>query len=99
MLTGISNKQDQYLKEVEQKLRKLGIRTQIDLRNEKIGFKIREHTLARVPFMAIAGEKEQSLGQITVRKQDGSDLGALTIDALAELLLSEIEKKGRVNLN
>lgn len=99
VLTGISNKQDQYLQEVEQKLRKLGIRTQIDLRNEKIGFKIREHTLARVPFMAIAGEKEQSLGQITVRKQDGTDLGALTIDALAELLLSEIEKKGRVNLN
>ncbi len=98
VLTGISNKQDQYLKEVEQKLRKLGIRTQIDLRNEKIGFKIREHTLARVPFMAIAGEKEQSLGQITVRKQDGSDLGALTIDAFAELLLSEIEKKGRVSL-
>lgn len=99
VLIGISNKKDQYLKEAEKKLRKFGIRTQIDLRNEKIGFKIREHTLARVPFMAIAGEKEQSLGQITVRKQDGTDLGALTIDGLAEFLLAEIEKKGRVNLN
>ncbi len=93
VLTGISNKQDQYLQEVERNLRKLGVRTQIDLRNEKIGFKIREHTLSRVPFIVIAGEKEQSLGQITVRKQDGTDLGALNIDALTELLLAEIEKK------
>jgi threonyl-tRNA synthetase len=93
VLTGISNKQDQYLQEVERNLRKLGVRTQIDLRNEKIGFKIREHTLSRVPFIVIAGEKEQSLGQITVRKQDGTDLGALSIDALTGLLLAEIEKK------
>ena len=99
VLIGISNKQDQYLEEIEQKLRKIGIRTQIDLRNEKIGFKIREHTLARVPFIGIAGEKEQSLGQITLRKQDGTDLGALSIDAVSKLLLTEIEKKGRVNLN
>ncbi|WP_116963357.1 threonine--tRNA ligase [Fastidiosibacter lacustris] len=99
VVVGISNKQDEYLQEVEQKLIKFGIRTQIDLRNEKIGFKIREHTLARVPFIGIAGEKEQSLGQITVRKQDGTDLGALSIDALCKLLLAEIGKKCRVNLN
>ena len=99
MLVGISNKQDHYLQEVKQNLRKLGIRIQIDLRNKKIGFKIREHSLTRVPFIAIAGEKEQSVGRISVRKQNGTDLGALSVDALAELVLAEIDKKGRVNLN
>ena len=97
VIAGISNKQDEYIKEVEQKLLKSGIRTKIDLRNEKIGFKIREHTLARVPFMAIAGEKEQSSGQVTVRRQDGADLGSLTVDAFVELLLNEVAKKGRVS--
>ena len=97
VIAGISNKQDEYIKEVEQKLLKSGIRTKIDLRTEKIGFKIREHTLARVPFMAIAGEKEQSSGQVTVRRQDGADLGSLTVDAFVELLLNEVAKKGRVS--
>lgn len=96
VIIGVNNNQDQYLKKISQKLRKFGIRTQIDLRNEKIGFKIREHSLTRVPFIAIAGEKEQSLDQITIRKQDGSNLGMLTVDMLVDLLLVEIEKKGQI---
>lgn len=96
VIIGVNNNQDQYLKKISQKLRKFGIRTQIDLRNEKIGFKIREHSLTRVPFIAIAGEREQSLDQITIRKQDGSNLGMLTVDMLVDLLLMEIEKKGQI---
>ncbi|MFZ9035697.1 MAG: threonine--tRNA ligase [Francisellaceae bacterium] len=95
VVAGVSNKQDDYVREIGQKLENFGIRTQIDLRNEKIGFKIREHTLNRVPFMVIVGEKEAQSNQLTVRRQDGSDLGAMSIEAFHALLVKEIAMKGR----
>jgi len=95
---GISNKQDAYVKKIQQRFCDSGIRSKIDLRNEKIGFKIREHTLRKVPFIAIVGDKEESLGKISVRKKDGTDLGLFAMEDLTALLHAEIAKKGRRDL-
>ena len=75
----------------------LKIRSQIDLRNEKIGFKIREHTLAKVPYFVIAGEKEVLEGKITVRKHDGTDLGIMSLHEFGMFLEKKTMKKGRVD--
>ena len=83
---GISNKQDEYLRQVCEKLQKNGIRAKLDLRNEKIGFKIREHTLSKIPFFVIAGEKEQQENVVTIRKRTGQDLGAMPVASFIELL-------------
>ena len=73
-----------------------GIRAKFDLRNEKIGFKIREHTLQKVPYLLIVGDKEVENHQVTVRLRDGRDLGAMSIDTIYETLNQEIEAKGTV---
>lgn len=93
IIIGISNKQDGYVKKIHEQLRDLGIRSKIDLRNEKIGFKIREHTLKKIPFIAIVGDKEESLGRISIREKDGTNLGLLSIKDLALMLETEVEKK------
>lgn len=77
---GISNNQDDYCKEVFIMLEKNGIRAKLDLRNEKIGFKIREHTLLRVPYLVILGKNEQEQKIITIRKHSGEDLGQMSVD-------------------
>ncbi len=97
VILGVSNKYDEYIQKTHQNLLDNKIRSQIDLRNEKIGFKIREHTLAQVPFIAIAGEKEALEGKITVRKQDGTDLGMMSLSEFKHLLDNDIMKKGRVD--
>jgi threonyl-tRNA synthetase len=71
-------------------LEKQGIRVKIDLRNEKIGFKIREHSMQRVPYLVIIGDKELEDQNITVRTQKGEDLGSLSISEFAERLIQEI---------
>ena len=63
-----------------QKLQKSGIRAKADLRNEKIGFKIREHTLKRVPYMLVVGDREMEAGEIAVRTRKGKDLGKFKVD-------------------
>ena len=88
---GITNKQDEYLHEMHTKLLKNGFRAEIDLRKEKIGFKIREHTLAKIPYLLVAGEKEAAEGKITVRKRDGEDLGIMSVERFADLLREQIE--------
>ena len=62
----------------------MGLRVEKDLRNEKIGFKIREHTIQRVPYLLVLGEKEVSSETVSVRLRDGQDLGVLTFDELVE---------------
>ncbi|MXX16029.1 MAG: hypothetical protein F4Z52_02060, partial [Gammaproteobacteria bacterium] len=57
-----------------------------DLRNEKIGFKIREHTLQRVPYLLVVGDREMNSAKVAVRARDGSDLGSMSIGEVAELL-------------
>jgi threonyl-tRNA synthetase len=64
------------------------------LRNEKIGFKIREHTLQRVPYLLVVGDREQETGSVAVRTRDGKDLGSLTIEAFAQHLAAEVDSRG-----
>ncbi|MGD7036945.1 threonine--tRNA ligase [Methylotuvimicrobium buryatense] len=89
----IADRQAEYAEQVVGKLEKQGFRTIIDLRNEKIGFKIREHSMQRVPYLLIIGDKEMDNQVVTVRTQKGEDLGSLSIDQLTERLGSEIEDK------
>lgn len=95
----ISEKQNDYAEKVGRLLKKRGIRTQIDLRNEKIGFKIREHTLQKVPYLLVIGDKEVEAGQVAVRSREGADLGVMTLDAICDNLAQEIAQKGLLKDN
>lgn len=90
----ISEKQNEYAENVSRILQKRGIRANFDLRNEKIGFKIREHTLQKVPYLLVIGDKEVETGQVAVRSREGVDLGVMTIDTISDTLLQEIARKG-----
>jgi threonyl-tRNA synthetase len=89
----ISEKQHEYAAKISQILQKKGIRANFDLRNEKIGFKIREHTLEKVPYLLIIGDKEVEQNVVTIRTRDGRDLGVMTIDTLFDMLQQEIHHK------
>ena len=89
----ISEKQNEYARQVQQNLQKRGIRSHFDLRNEKIGFKIREHTLQKVPYLLVIGDKEVESGQVAVRSREGVDLGVMTIDAICDTLAQKIRAK------
>ena len=78
-----------YTQDVAQLLRGAGLRVETDVRNEKIGYKIREQTLQRVPFLLVAGSRERDTGTIAVRNRDGDDLGVLTLDEALVLLTQE----------
>lgn len=90
----ITDNQAEYCQKVEESLKNKGFRAFSDLRNEKIGFKIREHTIQRVPYLLVAGDKEMETGTVTVRDRNGNDLGAMTVEELAERLNAEIANKG-----
>jgi threonyl-tRNA synthetase len=67
-----------------------------DLRNEKIGFKIREHTIEHVPYLLVVGDREVESRTVSVRTQDGTDLGIMPIGSYVELLHAEIARRGRI---
>lgn len=92
----ISEKQNEYATKVSETLQKKGIRAHFDLRNEKIGFKIREHTLQKIPYLLVIGDKEVENAQVSVRSRDGVDLGLMTLDAIYDTLAHEIAQKGRI---
>jgi len=98
VLLGITERQDAYLKEVAEVLKNQGLRVETDLRNEKIGFKIREHTLQRVPYLLVAGDKEVAAQQVSVRTRSGKDLGQMSPQAFVERLGVELESRGRRTL-
>ena len=77
------------------KLEKSGFRVIQDLRNEKIGFKIRERTLQKVPYLLVVGDNEVENGTVAVRTRSGEDLGAMTFDVFTQYLQDEVERKGR----
>ena len=89
----IAERHDEYAKKVFKTLESQGIRVKIDLRNEKIGFKIREHSMQRVPYLVIIGDKELEEEKITVRTQKGDDLGSLTISDFNTQLIQVIANK------
>jgi len=80
VILNITDKQSEYCEKIAKKLQESGIRVKPDLRNEKIGFKIREHTLKRVPYMLVVGDKEMEAGEVAVRTRKGDDLGKMSID-------------------
>ena len=89
----ITDRQAEYAKQVALDLEKQGVRTKIDLRNEKIGFKIREHSMQRIPYLIVLGDKEVENQTITVRSQQGEDLGSQSLPAFMERLKQEIDGK------
>ncbi|MCC6208396.1 MAG: threonine--tRNA ligase, partial [Gammaproteobacteria bacterium] len=91
----ITDRQAEYAARVAASLRKVGLRVITDLRNEKIGFKIREHTLQRVPYLLVVGDREMNEETVAVRARDGKDLGSLSLQACADSLMSESARRGR----
>jgi threonyl-tRNA synthetase len=90
VVMNIASRHEEYAEQVRQELEKQGYRVKIDLRNEKIGFKIREHSMQRVPYLLIIGDKELENQTIAVRSQKGEDLGSLSMCDLTEKLNNDI---------
>ncbi len=95
IILNITDKQSEYCLNLQETLKNKGFRVAIDLRNEKIGFKIREHTLQKVPYLLIVGDKEVESGSVAVRKRNGEDLGAQKIDDLCTRLAQDVANFGR----
>ena len=95
VILNITDKQAEYSEKCRNLLQEKGFRVNLDLRNEKIGFKIREHTIQRVPYLAVAGDKEVESGKLAIRSRSGEDLGSMSIEAFSELLQSDINQRGR----
>src|SRR6056297_3367696 len=91
----ITDAQAEYAESVARRLQKLGFRAECDLRNEKIGFKIREQTLAKVPYLLVVGDREKNDGTVAVRQRDGSDLGSMRLEAFADRLGQWEARRGR----
>ena len=95
VVLSITDRQDEYVRRVTETLKNQGFRVESDLRNEKVGFKIREHTLRRVPYLLVAGDKEVAANLLSVRTRSGKDLGTMVPEAFAERLRVELGSRGR----
>jgi threonyl-tRNA synthetase len=93
VIMNITDKQADYVHEIVQKLNKLGIRACADLRNEKIGFKIREHTLKRIPYLLVVGDKEVEQQEVAVRTRKGEDLGKFSVEDFIAKISEEIKTR------
>ena len=98
VILNISQNQSAYCKKIEESLKNKGFRVAVDLRNEKIGFKIREHTLQKVPYLLVVGDKEVEAETLSVRKRGGEDLGSMGISSLCELITRDADQFSR-NVN
>lgn len=98
VVLNITDSQADFAQLSAETLRKSGLRVNADLRNEKIGFKIREHTLQKVPYLLVIGDREVAQHSVAVRTRDGKDLGVFSLDAIAELLTKESAGHGLVTL-
>lgn len=95
VVVNITDRQSDYVKEATKKLSNAGLRVEYDLRNEKIGFKIRDWTLKKVPYILVAGDREAESGQLAIRSRGGDDLGTLSLDDVAKGLVNENKSRGR----
>ncbi len=95
VITSISEVHSEYVTDFAKKLQKHGFRVESDLRNEKVGFKIREHTLQRVPYILVVGDQEMENGTVNVRARGGKNLGSFTFEQLVEMLNNDIAQLGR----
>ena len=93
VVMNITDHQADYVKKLVKTFKSHGIRVISDLRNEKIGFKIREHTLKRIPYLIVIGDKEKDAGEVAVRTRKGEDLGKMSVDNFIETLLTEVNAK------
>jgi threonyl-tRNA synthetase len=98
VVMNITDKQMDYCKNVTETLANQGFRVESDLRNEKIGFKIRQHTMGKVPYLLVVGDREVENGTVAVRTRSGEDLGSLSIEAFAQHLADDVGRRGR-NVN
>jgi threonyl-tRNA synthetase len=98
VILNITDKQADYARKVQETLRNQGLRVNSDLRNEKIGFKIREHTIKHVPYLLVIGDREVEAGTVAVRTRSGGELGSMPIERLAEGLNTESASRGRTVL-
>ncbi len=95
VILNITDKQDEYCLNLEESLKNKGFRVSTDLRNEKIGFKIREHTMQKIPYLLVVGDKEVENATVAVRKRGGEDLGTMTFDEFCTLLSQDVARFGR----
>ena len=95
VILNISQNQSSYCEKIEETLKNKGFRVAVDLRNEKIGFKIREHTLQKVPYLLVVGDKEVQAETVSVRKRGGEDLGSMGISALCEHISKDVGQFSR----
>jgi len=98
VVMSITDRQTEYVRQVTETLKNQGFRVESDLRNEKVGFKIREHTLRRVPYLLVAGDKEVAANTLSVRTRSGKDLGSMVPETFAERLRVELDSRGRKTL-
>jgi threonyl-tRNA synthetase len=98
VVLNITDKHSDYAQKVEESLKNKGFRAVSDLRNEKIGFKIREHTIQKVPYLLVVGDKEVESGTVAVRARRGEDLGSMGLEAFAEHLANDVACRGRIAL-
>lgn len=98
VVMSITDAQAKYAARATEFLKNQGLRIESDLRNEKVGFKIREHTLQRIPYLFVAGDREAGSNSLAVRTRSGKDLGAIALEALAEKLVREVASRGRTIL-
>ncbi len=96
VVLNISEKQDEYCRNVAEALGNQGFRVDSDLRNEKIGFKIRQHTLAKVPYLLVGGDREVENDTIAVRTRSGEDLGSMPVEEFVKHLAEDVGRRGRV---
>ncbi len=94
MIMGITDRNNEACFTTKDKLVDFGFRAEIDIRNEKVGFKIREHTMQRIPFLIIIGDKEEENSEISIRTREGKDLGNMSIDKFKLIIDESISKKG-----
>jgi threonyl-tRNA synthetase len=97
VILNITDRQAPYVKELVNIFKKHGIRVKSDLRNEKIGFKIREHTLQNIPYLLVVGDREADARAISVRTQKGEDLGNMPVEQCIDLLKKAIARRSRID--
>ena len=93
VIANISQTQAEYVAQVAQELEKQGLRVQLDLRNEKITYKIREHSLQKVPYILVVGDKERDANSVAVRARGNQDLGVMSVSAFIEHILADVNCK------
>ncbi len=98
VVMNITDGQAEFVRKATEFLKNQGLRVEMDLRNEKVGFKIREHTLQRVPYLLVAGDRESGSNSLAVRTRSGKDLGSMGLETLASKLADEVVSRGRTVL-